>query len=276
MRRAFGFAVVLGAVLIPSLAAAQARCTRAELQGAVDRYIAAQTTGRPSGLNLASAAKYVENAKDTAIDRGILQTPLKIDFHRSLLDVEACQTFTEVIVTDSQHPYVLGVRMKTAAGRIAEIEAFVTDKDDWLFNADNYLKYSSAENWGVIPTDARDSRATLVAAANAYEDRFFNDSVAVPLGTPCNRLEGGMRTGKGRPDDSCSGGFPTGMPVANRRFVVDPDIGSVVALSEFSVNRLPDSHLFRLEKGKVRYVHTLTVCTLPNCGFPVRAPSGAQ
>ena len=54
---------------------------------------------------------------------------------------------------------------------------------------------------------------------------------------------------------------------------VDPEIGAVVALSRFSVNKLPDSHLFRLEKRKIRYVHTLTACTIPNCGFAVRPPS---
>jgi hypothetical protein len=52
--------------------------------------------------------------------------------------------------------------------------------------------------------------------------------------------------------------------------VVDPEIG-VVALSRFSDNQLPDSHLFRLENGKIRYVHTLTVCTIPNCGFQLPA-----
>jgi len=63
------------------------------------------------------------------------------------------------------------------------------------------------------------------------------------------------------------------MPITNRRFVVDTDIGAVVALSRFSVNRLPDSHLFRVEKGRLRYVHTMTVCLLPNCGFTVRPPA---
>jgi len=276
MRRASASVVLGTLLLLPSQAAAQPRCTRSDLQAAVDGYIAAQTKGSPSSLNLASPikdVKYVENMEDAVIGRGILQTPLKIDFHRSLLDVEACESFTEAIVTDSRHPYVLGIRLKTAAGKLAEIEAIVTDNDDWLFNADNYLRHSFAEHWDVIPPDTRDSRATLVAAANAYEDRFFDNSVAVPLGTPCNRLEGGMRTGKGQPDDSCSGGFPSGMPIVDRRFVVDPDIGSVVALSRLSDNRLPDSHLFRLEKGKIRYVHTLTVCTIPDCGFPVRTPT---
>jgi hypothetical protein len=246
---------------------AQTGCARPDLQMAVSSYLAAQGKGDPSSVGLAATVKYSENMQDTPIEKSILRTPLKIDFHRSLLDADACQTFSEVIVTDSTHPYVLGVRLKVAAGRIAEIETLVTDKDDWLFNADNYLTYSRSENWGVIPREARDTRSTLIAAANAYEDVFFDNNVKVPWGTPCNRLEGGMRTGKGTPEDSCNSGVPSGMRITNRRFVVDPEIGAVVVLSRFSNNELPDSHLFRLESGKIRFVHTLTVCTIPGCGF---------
>ncbi|MGA8013500.1 MAG: hypothetical protein WB949_13805, partial [Candidatus Acidiferrales bacterium] len=43
-----------------------------------------------------------------------------------------------------------------------------------------------------------------------------------------------------------------------RRFVVDETIGAVVAFCTFGVGGLPDTHLFRIEKGKLRYVHTLT------------------
>jgi hypothetical protein len=100
---------------------------------------------------------------------------------------------------------------------------------------------------------------------------FFDNKVIVPWGTPCNRLEGGIRTGKGTPEDSCNVGVPTGMPITKRRYVVDPDIGAVVVLSRFSANEQPDSHMFRVEKGKIRFVHSLTVCTIPNCGFQVRA-----
>lgn len=261
-------ATLSGVLLTPVASRAQSVCTRADLQSAVDSYLAAQGKGTPSSMRLAATAKYSENMQDAVIDKGIVRTPLKIDFQRSLLDTEACETFTEVIVTDPGHPYLLGVRLKLASGRISEIETLVTDQDDWLFNADNYLKYSRGENWGAIPAASRDTRATLIAAANAYEDIFFDNSVKVPWGTPCNRLEGGnVRTGKGTPEDSCNSGVPTGMPITERRFVVDPDIGAVVVLSRFSVNRLPDSHLFRLENGKIRYVHTLTVCTIPGCGF---------
>ena len=274
MRSLAVLVVVCGMLFSPAETRAQSVCTRADLQSAVDSYIAAQGKGTPSEMRLATTAKYSENMQDAAIEKGILRTPLKIDFHRSLLDASACETFTEVIVTEVTHPYAMGVRLKLTAGRIAEIETLVTDKDDWLFNADNYLKYSRGESWGVIPGTSRDTRATLIAAANAYEDIFFDNSVKVPWGTPCNRLEGGIRTGKGTPEDTCNSGVPSGMKITNRRFVVDPDIGAVVVLSRFSNNELPDSHLFRLENGKIRYVHTLTVCTIPGCGFQRPAQQG--
>ena len=31
--------------------------------------------------------------------------------------------------------------------------------------------------------------------------------------------------------------------------------------------RIPDSHLFRLEGGKIRYIHTITMCDAFNCSF---------
>jgi len=275
MKRALVSVVMASGLLgIAAESGAQARCTRADLQKAVDSYIVAQTKGQASAMSLATPLVYMEQMRAADIATGILKTPLKIDFHRSLLDASACETFTEVIVTEVTHPYVMGVRLKLTAGRIAEIETLVTDKDDWLFNADNYLKYSRGESWGVIPGTSRDTRATLIAAANAYEDIFFDNSVKVPWGTPCNRLEGGIRTGKGTPEDTCNSGVPSGMKITNRRFVVDPDIGAVVVLSRFSNNELPDSHLFRLENGKIRYVHTLTVCTIPGCGFQRPAQQG--
>jgi hypothetical protein len=257
---------------IPIHGLAQGACTRVELQSAVDAYLAAQRSGSPASLPLAAPAKYVENTVDSAFDKGILKSALKIDFTRSLLDTAICETFTEVIVTDKSHPYVLGVRIKVSNRKISELETLVTDADDWLFNADNYLKYSPAENWGVIPAAARDSRQTLIAAANAYFDVMDDNNVKVPWGTPCNRLEGGIRTGSGKPDDSCNVGVPSGMKLTNRRFIADPEIGAVVGFIRWPTT-VPDSHLFRIENGKLRFVHSLTVCTVPNCGFPQRAPA---
>jgi len=256
---------VAGALLAPAATYAQISCTREGLKAATDLYIAAQTKGDPSGLPLAKGLGYVENFKPMNIDEGLIKKPMKIDFHRSLLDTATCQTFTEVIVADKAAPYVLGTRLRVNHALIAEIETLWTTTGYWLFNADNYLKYSPAEDWGTIPAAKRDSHATLVSAANAYLDAFLEGKKdLVPWGYPCNRTEGGMRTGKGVPEDSCDVGVPSGVNIANRHFVVDETIGAVVAFCTFGAggptggSGAPDTHLFRIENGKLKYVHTLT------------------
>ena len=265
--------VLTGVLLAPRASVAQVACTREGLQRAVDLYIAAQSTGDTSGLPLPMGVGYMENAANFDINKGVIKTAMKIDHHRSLIDPSTCQTFTEAIVTNKEKPYVLGTRMRVNRDKIAEIEILWTTTGYWLFNADNYLKYSSAENWGTIPADKRDTRDTLVAAANAYLDAFLEGKKdLVPWGYPCQRTEGGMYTGKGVPEDSCDVGVPSGVNIANRRFVVDPTIGSVVVFCTFGAGNAnggsgsPDTHLFRVENGKLRYVHTLTHLLQANFG----------
>ncbi|MEI9964970.1 MAG: hypothetical protein WDM92_09925 [Caulobacteraceae bacterium] len=271
-RHILGLAVLGGALLASSQSFAQGACTRAELQAATDSYIAAQEKGDPSLMALAAPVAYSEQRKPADIKTGVLSTPQTIDFHHSLLDVDTCQTFTEVIITDPKHPYVLGTRLKVDGGKVSEIETLVTDEGDWLFSPTHTLKWQRVEDWGVLPPAERSDRATLIAAANAYFDLFMDKSVKVPWGTPCDRLEGGLYTGNGGPNDSCNVGVPSGVKLVDRRFIVDPDIGAVVGLISFgAANGLPDSHLFRVVNGKIRYVHTITVCSTPNCGFPIPA-----
>ena len=263
--RALGWIVFSGALLIPAVGSAQISCARGGLQRAVDLYVAAQTKGDTSGLPLARGLGYFENAAPADIDNGIIRKALKIDHHRSLLDTATCQTFTEVIVTDKANPHVLGTRLRVNHDKIAEIEILWTTTGYWLFNADDYLKYSSTESWDPIPADKRDTRDTIVAAANAYLDAFLEGKIdLVPWGFPCVRIEGGAYTGKGSPSDSCEVGVPSGVNIANRRFVVDDVIGSAVAFCTFGAggpnggSGSADTHLFRVENGKLRYVHTLT------------------
>lgn len=254
-----------GALLVPAAGFAQVACTRDGLKAATDLYIAAQTKGDIAGLPLAQGLGYIENFKTMNINEGLIKTAMKIDHHRSLLDTSTCQTFTEVIVSDKANPYALGTRLRVNHGLIAEIEMLWTTTGYWLFNADNYLKYSSSEDWGAISAARRDTRATLVSAANAYLDAFLEGKKdLVPWGYPCNRTEGGMYTGKGAADDSCDVGVPSGVNIANRHFVVDETIGAVVAFCTFGAGSAtggsgaPDTHLFRVENGKLRFVHTLT------------------
>jgi hypothetical protein len=258
--------VLLSALVAPTAAFAQVSCSREGLQRALDLYITAQTKGDTSGMPLAMGLGYMENVALVNISDGVIKKPMKIDHHRSLLDTANCQTFTEVIVTDKANPYVLGTRLRVNRDKIAEIEILWTTTGYWLFDADAYLKYSSEEKWDTIPAARRDTRDTLVAAANAYLDAFLEGKKdLVPWGYPCNRTEGGRgRTGTGLATDSCDPGVPSGVNISNRRFVVDTTIGAVVAFCTFGAGNpnggsgSPDTHLFRVEGGKLRYVHTLT------------------
>jgi hypothetical protein len=271
--------VLIIALLVPAAGFAQISCSREGLQKAVDLYIDAQTKGDMSGLPLAVGLGYMENVAPADINSGIIKTPMKIDFHRSLLDTATCQTFTEVIVTDQEKPYVLGTRMRVNREKIAELEIIWETTGHWLFNADSYLKYSSTEKWDVIPAEKRDTRSTLVSAAGAYLDAFLEGKKdLVPWGYPCQRTEGGAYTGKGTDKDSCDVGVPAGVNIANRRFVVDETIGSVVVFCTFGAGSptggsgAPDSHLFRVENSKLRFVHTLT--HLLQSSFQGKLPPG--
>jgi len=250
-------------------------CQRGGLQHAVRLYLEAQAKGDISILPLANGLGYQENMKPADIKTGFLTKPLVIDKHMSLYDDASCQTFTEVISTDKANPYVIGVRMRVNHEKIAEVEVITTTTGQWLFNADNYLKFSTDENWGPIPADRRNSRAELVRGANAYLDAFLEAKIdLVPWGYPCVRVEGGATTATGTDADTCEAGVPTGVNIANRRFVVDEVIGSVVVWCTFGAGGpggmvgAPDTHLFRMENGRLRYVHTLTHLNMSDFAGP--------
>lgn len=250
---------VLSALLTPALSFAAVSCTRGGLKQAVDLYLNAQAKGNLSGLPLAKGVGYWENGALANIHKGFITKPLKIVHQRSFFDTATCQTFTEVVVTNKAAPYVFGTRLRVNHDKIAEIGILWTTTGYWGFNAESYLKHTSEENWSPIPADKRNSRATLVAAANAYLDAFLQKKTdLVPWGYPCERLEGGMYTGKGSPTDTCAVGVPAGVNIVDRRFIVDPVLGAVEVFCRFGVHGPADSHLFRVVNGKLRYVHTIT------------------
>lgn len=275
-----GSALTCALLLGAAAASAQpATCTRDELKAIADTYIDALNTGIPIKMPMTLWVDYTEQFQTHSMSTGIFAEPRKVDYHRTFIDTQSCTTFTEVVINDPAHPYVVGTRLGIRGGQVGQVETLVTDADDWLFNAANTLKYAQAENWSEIPAAERDSRATLLAAANAYLDLFNDKNVKVPWGSPCARLEGGMYTGKGAPgvstpEDSCSVGVPSGVKIVERRYVVDEALGAVTVINVFGNNQLPDAHTFRVEKGKLRYVHTITVCKTFNCGF--KPPTGTS
>lgn len=91
------------------------------------------------------------------------------------------------------------------------------------------LYWNSLENWDPIPEEKRDSREVIQSAGNSYFERFKNESVVVPFGVPCSRLEGGASTAPlNMTGDSCTlAGLPSTLVVTDRRFVVDEIMGVV-------------------------------------------------
>ncbi|KAF2198237.1 hypothetical protein GQ43DRAFT_443541 [Delitschia confertaspora ATCC 74209] len=234
-------------------------CSKSLLRSITDNYVAAQTSGKLTYLsNSTSSIAYYENDKKVDITKGVLSTAQKLDHVRSQHDTTLCATYTELIITNSAHPYVLGTQMRidVATSSISKIETVITQKGDWLFNATGTLNWASKENWSPIPESARNTRTVIQAAADAYCDIFNNKSVVVPWGRPCARLEGGSYTGKGTADDRCDVGIPSGVSLSNRRYVIDEEYGTVGVMLSFVGSA--DVHEFRVEGGKIRFVHTLT------------------
>lgn len=243
-------------------------CDRAMLQTLADKYVQAQEQGFPLVIPMGNWAVYHENGELSTMSQGVLSTELKVAWHRALLDEKQCKVYLEMIAPDADNPHVIAVQFNGFGGNGSNFEVIDTTKKDWLFDADYTLKYAQMEDWSEIPADKRNTREELQAAADAYLDYFSDKSVKVPWGTPCDRLEGSAYTGKGLPTDSCNVGVPDNIKMAEREYVIDPTIGAVDVFLKMGPNERVDSHVFRIEDGKIRYIHTVTNCGKDeNCGF---------
>jgi hypothetical protein len=273
-RRLSLLAVLAGVALATN---ARAECNREMLRKLTDTYVKAQSAGKPAMLPLAKGASYAENDQAIDIGKGVLAGALKVDFTRSFHDTTQCATFTEVVAATDPHPYVIHTRMEvTSGGKVSKIESVVTDDGDWMFGAAEHLAVTRTQNWDEIPKDKRDTRAVIQAAADAYLDNWGDPTLPVPHGTPCARLEGRINTGARNPEgNTCNmGAFPQKLKVTHRRYVIDETIGAVSIFHNFpwldaGIPVDPGtqaSQMFRVEGGKNRYIHEVTVCATPNCG----------
>jgi len=211
------------------------------------------------------------------VAKGVLAEALTIDFTRSFYDTKQCAAFTELVAATNAHPYVIHMRMEvTKKGKVSKMESVVTNAGDWAFNATKYLGFTSDEKWDEIPKDKRDTREVIQAAADAYLNQWGDPALEVPEGTPCARLEGGMYTGSRNPEgNTCRmPAFPQKLNVGHRRYVIDESVGAVDVFNDFPWldaglgpdGVTPSSNQMRVEGGKIRYIHEVTVCTTEKCG----------
>ena len=257
-----------GAVAMASPAAAQG-CTRDTLQEIADSYTKAQAEGSVFNLPIGEWLDYRENMVMSSSATGVISQPMDFAWQLQLLDTGNCRVFVEGVVLEPK-PYVLATQIDFGFFGVGSMNTVVTDEGDWLFDAAKTYEYARRENWDTIPEDRRDTREELIAAADAYLDLFNDKTAQVPWGTPCARLEGGIYTGRGTPEDTCNVGVPEGVELVEREYIVDETKGAVAVMLRFGgPDGLPDAHTFRVEDGKIRYIHTVTNCgDEVNCGFP--------
>jgi len=254
--------LLLSTFALAGLAAtAAAECSRDKLFANAAAYIAAQQSGKLDDLakTFATDLAYQENNKKADVKTGLLTKALKLDHNRTTADTTQCATYTELVSTAG--PYVIGTQIRYSAdgSSITSLDSIVATTGSWFFNAKTTLGYIASEPWPALATAAQSPRDTLKAVGDSYLDMWRDGSKAVdkvPWGTPCERTEGSMHF------SSCKAGIPSGagsgMQNGNRRYVIDEVSGSVDILCSFG-GAMPDSHEFRVENGKLRYVHTITV-----------------
>ena len=238
-------------------------CTREGLLAAANSYIAAVTAGKTDGLKLsATNFTYQENNKPADLAKGVLSQPLKIDLNRTTADTVACASYTMLISSGGAKPYVLATQIRHPGDdttTISMIDTIAATTGSLFFNAKRTLELVSKEDWSPLPVDQRPSRELLKRFGDAYLDMWTDARAAdsIAWGTDCERVEGSQLT---RP---CGASLPRGGSAknnGNRRYVIDETVGSVDILCSFdSLGSLPDSHEVRVEGGKVKYVHTVTV-----------------
>ncbi|KAL1839885.1 hypothetical protein VTJ49DRAFT_1020 [Mycothermus thermophilus] len=256
-------------------------CSRPFLRNITSTYVAAQTAGDPSVIAALTTSSpnfiYLENNLHATLRYSkTLTRPLKIDFTRSIHDPDQCATFTEIIAASDPHPHVIHTRivLDGATEQATLMESVITDEGDWLFNATGTLELNAGEAWDPIPLEEHATRAEVQALGDAYFDRFSNTSVVVPWSEPCYRLEGGLAARGSMVDGECEMVWPSSIVVPYRRYVVDVEMGAVNIFMGFpGLDRtqgqvpMPDSHLFRVEGGRIKYSHTASACVVGGCGL---------
>jgi hypothetical protein len=119
--------------------AAAAECDHACLAGFVTRYLDAMVAHNPSALPLSANARFTEDGQTMRLGEGLWKDASRIRPYRlDILDVREGIAASEVVVEEAGSPVLLVLRLKVAAGKIAEVETMVTrsQKEGAIFSFD--------------------------------------------------------------------------------------------------------------------------------------------
>jgi hypothetical protein len=175
--------------------AAAAQCDRACLEGFVNQYLAALAARDPSKLSFAPDVKFTENTARLKVGEGFWATANGMGtFKLYFAEPEAGQVGFIGTMKEWDNPVIFCLRLKVAAGKIAEVEDFVVRDAGAAKNLEAmspnpaFLKS--------VPAAERATREDLVNTANMYFSGLQNnDGKGVyPFADDCNRVENGTQT----------------------------------------------------------------------------------
>ena len=259
--------LVLSGLLAAGLAAGQAKCDRACLEGFIDKYLDAMQAHDAKLLPQSKNIKFTENGQKLELGDGLWNTFAgKGTYRLFVTDVEAGEvTFIGTLREDGRDPaapipVVMALRLKVVNNLVTEAETLVVRNDSGTRAANNLEKMGKPNHLFTeeIPAADRASRADLVKTANLYFTGMEkNDGRGdYPFADDCDRIEMGSHTtnapvpaGQTRPDPatasnysgtwSCMEQFKSGLlhfvyRIRDRRFVaVDRERGLVFSFIFF-------------------------------------------
>lgn len=242
-----------------STGSATAKCKRDSLQATIDQYFKALAAHEPGMVSMTASVKYTENGKMVDVGQGIWKTAGELKFKRSVIDTETCNTVTESVLGDDGTDRVMGLRLRSDAGKISEIEAIIIHPGDYPFGPNpQALIDSKSDDWETpLAPDQRASRDDLTLLVDRYFKLFPAGACGFMQG--CQRLENGFAPPGYDCDDLLSCDMTKDVNAIDgsmkpRLRVIDVDTSVAVGFAIFA-GAYTDFHMFKVRDGQVVGVH---------------------
>lgn len=146
---------------------------------------------------LGKGARLTENGREVALEDSWLASARdgrEAHFHNAYADKENGQVLV-VGTASGDAPAVFGLRAGFKDGKPAELELMVTREGEASLFPPGLPLETDARYDEVVPTDSRDSAATMMALANRYFDGIeAAGDKGLPVADGCNRVENGVQT----------------------------------------------------------------------------------
>lgn len=248
-------------------AAAANDCSRACLNGFVDKFLAALLAHDPGKLPHSPHVRYSENNVMLKLGDGLWATADGLGTYKIYIDDPQRGEVGFYGVIDEDHtPDILGARLKVVNHEVTQIEVLVARKQsaNAAFPNPDALKEKPVfyEN---VPPNERLSRAKMIALVNGYFDTIQKNTgkIYTSFAPNCQRVENGVITannpnGTGVAKMGCEAQLKTGLlrfvtRCRDRRFVVvDQQKGLVLVNGFFDHAGTDDT--FKLVNGTTYHV----------------------